>query len=285
MKEWISEKTKKLPWRTRDYIMYVRIFKRIPNLKKPKYFSEKLLCRKQNDCHINPIYTLLADKLLVRDYVELKIGADFLINLIYSTQDASTLIDVIDELGDVVIKPNHGAGMVHFFECTPAVDELRAQIDKFEKWLKVDFSEHACEYHYKNIDRFLLVEKRLRDKHPFLIDYKFHLFRQPDGTFWYILQIIDNRFRGDIMRTFFINSLSDSALDEYRNILELALSKSFVLADGIDYVRIDWYIVNDKLYFGELTLTPAAGFGTGFGAELDKLMGSKWHYNFPEKKA
>ncbi|KTQ73018.1 hypothetical protein NS226_23615, partial [Aureimonas ureilytica] len=54
----------------------------------------------------------------------------------------------------------------------------------------------------------------------------------------------------------------------------LALSKT--LASDFDYVRVDWYIHDQHIYFGELTFTPGAGMVTGLDRGLDKMMGEMW---------
>ena len=43
-----------------------------------------------------------------------------------------------------------------------------------------------------------------------------------------------------------------------------------------NYVRIDWYVVDGKAYFSELTFTPAAGMGKNFGDELEEIMCKMW---------
>lgn len=282
MKKLIKPLFKKSPWRAQDYFIYLKTFRRWPDLKKPTRFSEKILCRKHYDCHVNIMYTLMADKMLVREYVEGKIGAGYLIPLIYSTSRPEDLLEIREKLINVIAKPNHGAGMVHFYDAVPSFLELSEHCRKFQKWLDLDFSEISCEYHYKNIERKILIEQRLRCDEPYLTDYKFHLFRQDNGEYWYVLQVIGNRFLGDIERTFFINTLNDPLLSECKDLLSQALTLSITLADSIDYVRIDWYIVQQSLYFGEITLTPAAGFSPGIGDALDRLMGEKWHYIKPE---
>ena len=60
------------------------------------------------------------------------------------------------------------------------------------------------------------------------------------------------------------------------------LDRMFEVAEGLardmDFCRVDLYSVNDRdVYFGEMTLTPEAGFGRfGPTAEGDFLMGSLW---------
>ncbi len=77
---------KKMPWAYQDRLYYFRRFRRLPNLRQPKVFNEKVLYRKfvygdyQN-------YGRLSDKYSVRDYVAEKVGSEYLIPLVYETSD------------------------------------------------------------------------------------------------------------------------------------------------------------------------------------------------------
>jgi len=58
--------------------------------------------------------------------------------------------------------------------------------------------------------------------------------------------------------------------------LEHALELSKKLASDFDYVRVDWYIHDERIYFGELTFTPGAGLVTGLDRGLNQMMGDMW---------
>jgi len=58
--------------------------------------------------------------------------------------------------------------------------------------------------------------------------------------------------------------------------LERALELSKTLATDFDYVRVDWYIHEGHIYFGELTFTPGAGMVTGLENGLNQIMGDMW---------
>jgi len=277
IKSWLSP----LPWSVRDQITYFTTFRRRANMKNPVYFTEKLLCRKHYDCNENALFSLLADKYRVRSYVEEKIGADYLIPLQHTVENPDDLRALRMSLDDVVVKPTHGAGMVHFFETPPSEQALDDAMITFQQWLAADFGSRSHEYHYQAIPPRLMIEKRIHGEEPSLRDYKIHLFRQSDGSHWYVLQTIDNRFIGEVRHRFYINSMEHADLVSARTLLEKAVELSIILADRLDYARYDWYVAAGKLWFGEITLTPAAGFTVSLGEELDKLMGSRWNYQKP----
>ncbi len=78
------------------------------NLENPKTFSEKIQWLKLNDR--KPLHTLCADKYAVREYIKEKIGEQYLIPLVYHTDNPSDIIP--DNLPDYpfIIKTNHGCG-------------------------------------------------------------------------------------------------------------------------------------------------------------------------------
>ena len=80
-----------------------------PENKKPLTFNEKVLFRKQY-LMLDIKYKYLSDKLLVRDYVRERIGDDYFVPLLYHTTSPDTLLNCSPQC-DVMLKPNHGAGM------------------------------------------------------------------------------------------------------------------------------------------------------------------------------
>jgi hypothetical protein len=84
---------------------------------------------------------------------------------------------------------------------------------------------------------------------------------------------------------FYVNNLNeayhkirDTGLDVTPQMASLqhALALSKKLASDFDYVRVDWYIDNEQIYFGELTFTPGAGLVTGLDRGLNQMMGDMW---------
>ncbi|MCT8358129.1 hypothetical protein NLA05_18005 [Xanthomonas citri pv. anacardii] len=245
-----------LPWRHQDRLYFLHTFGRLPDLYAPKCFNEKILYRK---CvHGDYLqYQRLADKFAVRPYVAVKIGEAHLIPLLLDTTDPQDLLR-LPQWQQTVIKANHGAAMV----------------------------EVVREIHYRDIPPRILVEKYIGDAQQVPVDYKFHMFRQADGTFKYVLQVIYGRFdTPKLSMTFFVGNLHDAfhrIRDDGRappcapELLEQALELSKVLASDFDYVRVDWYIQHGQVYFGELTFTPGAGLVTGLDRGLDRMMGDMW---------
>lgn len=57
--------------------------------------------------------------------------------------------------------------------------------------------------------------------------------------------------------------------------LDNLLNYAGKLSKPFPFVRVDFYIVNEKVYFGELTFTPCAGLDTNILPEADAMMGKE----------
>lgn len=274
----------KLPYKTKLSLHYFRSFKKLPNLNNPKTFNEKVLRRiiydKKN------IYSFYADKYEVRKYIEEKLGADYLVPLI-AVYDHAENLNYLSSWKNIVIKPNHGAGMVKIIDHELSLEGKQEIIKNAQQWLEFDFGSYTGEWHYSSIKPKLLVEEKITALGESLRDYKFHRFTQPDGSFKQILQIIAERSEDGFETSFFdlndlniiIHSpfgyevkLSDYEKDKIKKIEKL----NTMICSEIDYVRLDWYITSKSIYFGEITLTPGAGLSPNFDGDFGLKLGQLW---------
>ena len=238
---------------------------RFPNLKRPSAFNEMILMRCLNP---DPRWSSLADKLSVREYVKERIGEQYLIPLI-AAPGAFTK-QVFDSLpASFVMKANHGSNFVEVVwdKSKTSFEELRRIAGR---WLSIDYYRVAREQHYKGIQPRIFFETLLRDQSGTVpADYKMHMFgHDPDGPVIYT-GIISDRFgkpRADIYDARW-NKLelawgdyarSECALPRPSNWEELK-RVAMRLADGLGYVRVDLYVCDQQIFFGELTFTPGGG--------------------------
>lgn len=238
---------------------------RFPNLTEPETFNELILHR----ClHPDPLWSVLADKLAVREFVRERIGEEHLIPLI-AVPDVFTEA-VFAALPDAfVMKANHGCGHVRIVE-----DKRQTSFDELNRlaqaWLAQDFSRTNRERHYRPIQPKLYFEQLLVDRAGRIpADLKMNMFgRDAAGPIIYA-GVVSDRFgvpHGDVFDVRW-NRL-DLAVGHYPRsdvppappphwdeIVRLAMR----LVQGLGYVRLDLYVPDGKVYFGELTFTPGAG--------------------------
>ena len=253
---------------------------RFPNLRNPVTYNDYILLR----ClHPDPLWTTLADKLAVREFVKARVGDAHLVPL-FAAPEVFTR-EVFDALPtQFVMKANHGCAFVEIVR-----DKSQTSFEALDrlakKWLAVDYSRESRERHYKAIKPRLYFEKLLLDSEGNIpADIKMNMFgRGPDGPIIYT-GIVSNRFsdphgdvfdanwnRVDLTLGDFARTEADVAPPENWSEIVAFASR---LADGLGYVRVDVYLVDGHIYFGELTFTPGAGVFPFYPDRIDYEWGA-----------
>ena len=254
------------------------------NLKKPLTLNEKLQWLKINQRE--KILTTCADKICVREYVEKKIGSKYLIPVCFYTYN---IIEIdYKSMPDypVIIKTNHDSS-------GGIIVKNKSEIDwgltrkKLKKLCKKNYYYRTKEWPYKNIKPGILVEKLLIDeKNNIPNDYKFHCI---NGKVKMIQVDID---RNTNHRRNWYNKDWESLEFDW-NASELNKKNNFVskndvpkplqlnemlritekLAGDFPYVRVDLYLCNQNIFFGELTFYHGSGYSPIVPIEYDKKLG------------
>lgn len=262
-------------------IYYFLKMKRKLNLKDPKRFSEKIQLRKLN--YNNSLYYLCADKYLVRDYVKNKIGEKYLIPLLF-VGDNLTKKDISSLPKSFIIKTNNASktNIIVLDKKNTNFDDI---IKKTDCYLESNFWYRSFEMFYSKIKPKVIVEKLIFDNNGNLPDdYKFHVFKDKKD-YKIIIQIDSDRITNH-KRAFYDenwnrlgysfgfqnNEENKSKPQNFNKMLEISKK----LANDFDYVRVDLYNVNGKIYFGELTFTHGSGYEKFVPDSVDFEWGSYW---------
>lgn len=238
----------------------------------PKSFCEKLQWLKlYNRC---PEYTIMVDKYAVKEYVASRIGEEYIIPTLgiwNSPEDIEW-----DKLPDqFVLKTTHGGGGNGVVICKNK-DTLDKNLAKtmLHHSLGVDIYRILGEWPYKNVPKRIIAEKFVsstKTNSPKDIpDYKFFCF---DGEPLYCQVIRDRRSIETIdfydmewkhQEFVGLNPIAVNGPDLVDKPMKFGDMKQICrnLAKGIPFVRVDLYVVDDDVYFGELTFYPASGFGS-----------------------
>lgn len=244
-------------------IRYRRAFHKRLNLNNPQSFNEKLIWLKLYDYPNNSLVIKCSDKLLVREYVEACGLKDILNDLLFVFDSPKEIYwDNLPE--QFVLKWNFGAGFNLVCKDKSKLIEEKA-LKQLTKWGKKKYWLPNSELHYKKITKRIVCEKFLSDrKHDVIPDYKVYCF---NGNPMAILVMFD---RGHGLKTEFFdvnwNKLGDNPKYDKPNqttekpeCLDKMIEASCKLSKPFKFVRCDFYVVNNKLVFGELTFTPAGG--------------------------
>ena len=249
------------------------------NLKTPKSFSEKIQWLKLYDRR--PEYTMMVDKVKVKEYVASKIGEQYVIPTL-GVWDDPDKIDFHALPERFVLKLNHNSG-TGMYICK---DKSKIDVEKVKsglrKGLKENYYKKNREWPYKDVPRRAFAEEYMEDEFGELRDYKFFCF---DGEVK-ALFIASDRSRGEHAVKFdffdadfnhlpFTNGHPNAdvlpkkpkAFDEMKRLAS-------ELSKGIPQVRIDFYEVNGKPYFGEMTFFHWSG--------MKPYDPEEWDYKFGE---
>lgn len=265
-----------------DYKYTIQRFKKtfgyVPDLKKPKTFNEKLNWRKLYDQRT--IFKIFADKMAVRKYVEDKIGNEILIKVL-QVVDKARSINYANLPYSFVIKASHGSGWNKIVMNKDILNEKEIN-DYFKPILKIDYSRFGREWCYKNLTPRLIIEELLIDKNGNLpLDYKFFCF---NGIVRF-LQVDFDRFDNHTRNLYDPNfNIIKCQLHFPPHVARINPPKNFDylksvasrLSKDLDFIRVDLYSINNKIYFGELTCYPGNGFEKFQPAIYDSTFGEYW---------
>lgn len=272
----IKNLLKILPDKLYLQLMYFKHFRKFINFDNPKSFNEKIQFLKLK--YRSNELTEMADKYKVKQYVSQLIGNEYVIPTlgVWNTTEEINF----DELPEkFVLKCNNDSGGVVICK-----DKQALNIEETKKFLNSRLNNNGFwygrEWPYKNIKPCIIAEKYMENNgQNELIDYKFFCFNgQPK-----VVLVCSERFASNNMcKTYFDEDWNLLNIREanHRTDKEQKKPQSFEkmktisqkLAKDMPFVRIDFYEIEGKLYFGEITFFPASG--------LEKFKPEKWNNIF-----
>ena len=248
------------------------------NLENPKTFNEKLQWLKIYDR--KEIYTTMVDKYKVKDYIANMIGEEYIIPTL-GVYDKFSNIDFSKLPNQFVIKCTHDSGGLVICRDKKQFNQNEAQ-KKLNQSMKKNFFHNNREWPYKNVEPKIIIEKYMQNEQDTsLSDYKFYCFNG-NVKYLYISMGLENHqtariafFDTDFKPAGFGRSdyqTFDSIPNKpknYERMKELAEK----LSQNNPFMRVDFYEINGKIYFSELTLYPCGGFMPFQPKEWDYKLG------------
>lgn len=246
----------------------------------PKSYQEKIQFRKLYGNHA--FYALVADKYRGRDYVAARAGAERLIPLlgVYDRLQASDFETLPQQF---IIKANHGCKWNRIVRDKSALD-VGETVRHFNRLRRRRFGWRGGERHYNFIEPKILIEELLQCEGAAPWEYNFYCFNGPGGfDYDYTVErppdsgafaVIDSE--GKVLLN---QDLSAAEMERYArpsnfdDMLEVAKT----LSAEFDFVRVDLYTLNGRVYFGELTCTPRRGYGRIASETVQRRRNDMWH--------
>lgn len=248
------------------------------DLNNPKTFNEKLQWLKIHDR--NPLYIKLVDKYEVKQYVADRIGQEHIIPT-YGVWNRFEDIDFEQLPVQFVLKTTHDSGSIVICKDKGKFNYKEAS-RKLNKSLKRNYYYKGREWPYKSVKPRIIAEQFMVDESGFeLKDYKILCF---DGV-PKLIELHQGRFSDTHYQDFYDTEWNKTGICNIHEqqhpdlapkpiCLEQMLEYSRILSANIPHVRVDWYVINRALYFGEMTFYDASGFDLFKDNHDDLLLGS-----------
>lgn len=264
-------------------IKYYQWFHKLPNLKNPKTFNEKLNWLKLYDRR--PEYTTMVDKYEAKKYVSDRVGCQYVIPTVGGPWKSFDEID-FDVLPDqFVLKTTHDCGGVVICKDKKTFDKKKAKAF-LHGHLKNNYYLTCREWPYKNVEPRIFAEAYMKDgENDFLPVYKIMCFNGEP----HIIQTIQNDKQPNESIDYFDSDWkllklkqnfpnSDKPLSKPEKLGEM-LEIAQALSKGKNFLRVDLYVINGKIAFSEHTFYSDAGMAK-FDPEIwDERLGEKIDLN------
>ena len=240
---------------------YAQTNDHLPDLDRPVWFNEKVRWQFLN--HPNPLMTLAAEKIAVRQYLRFK-GARILPPRLYATFDDPGEIAGFDFPARFALKSAFGTGQNHLEDgsrITPRAELAR----EAASWLNWDQWRCTGEFHYRGQPRRWLVEEFLPSRHG-QVEYKIFCMM---GRPLFILVITDRTGANDYRRRIYdcdwkpagfhwLGSEPETSPLPRPADLDLMLAEAARLSEDFMHVRVDFLRCDERLVFSELTFASNA---------------------------
>lgn len=252
------------------------------NLKQPLRYTEKLQWYKLY--YRTPLMTRCADKYEVREYVKEK-GYGQYLNVLYGVYENADEINFDNLPNEFIIKATHGSG-------TNALiyDKRKANLADLRKkanaWISNREGYEGREWCYYDIKPRLIVEKVLEsnEQHD-LPDYKFFCFQGQVFCLYMMQNYTLDHARGELgffdrdFRLMPVHRMDFKPIttqptkpENYEKMIEIAEA----LSAPFPHARVDFYNIDGKITFGEITFYNASGYTKFNPDEFDFVMGEKF---------
>lgn len=255
---------------------------RVPNIKRPKRYTEKIQWYKL--FYKNPDIIRCSDKYEVRAFVRER-GLGNILNELYAVWDSHDEINLAELPSASMLKATHGSGTNLLVSDKSSFPESNIK-SIAQYWLQLDASMLGREWGYKWISPKIIAEKVLpRDSRGDLPDFKFFCFDGKVFCLYVMRDYTDNHDNGEL--AFFDREFNNLGVyrkdfkplikainkpDNFSKMIEYAE----VLSQGFPHVRVDFYNIDGKIVFGEMTFYNASGYTRFDPDNFDFILGEQF---------
>jgi hypothetical protein len=270
-----------LPLPTRRRLAYLLFVQRPLSLRAPATCTEKVNWRIVRDRR--PILGQMCDKLLAKELAVERVPGLRVPRVLWSGTDVGDFAAVPDLPNHWVLKPNHRTAMVHLGAGRPDPELLRRRT---HGWVDDALGQRQGEWGYSQARHLIFAEEMLGTPGQAPDDYKVFCF---DGR-PYMIQHDQGRSKRWHGRHFMTPNWEllpvasghpDLHPPARPPALDALLDTAARLSAGMDFLRVDLYLVDDEIFFGEFTAYPGGGLETFHPRSFDRELGARW--TLPER--
>lgn len=252
------------------------------NIHSPKTFNEKLNFRKLYDK--NPLFGVCVNKYYSKEYVRNIIGIDISPKTLFIGDEISKM-DFRELPEKFVIKTTNASGS-KFYDIieNKSICDLEKIIRKYNKIVKIKYGKQSYEPWYDYTKQQIIIEEYLEMNNHNSIEMKVYCFNN-GGNFDVIYRVIKDRFEKKT-QSFYnkdweyldIGYNNDELHDALKkpDYLDYIFEISKRISNEFDFIRIDYLIFENRIYFGELTVADSSGFIKFDKIHWDNFIGEKW---------
>lgn len=248
------------------------------DLNNPKTFNEKLQWLKLYNR--NPLYTVMVDKVRAKEYVANKIGEQYIIPTLGVWENVDD-IDFDSLPSRFVIKCNHNSGKGMYICKDKSKMDTEKVRNGLRKGLRENYYLHGREWPYKDVPRRIIAEQYMEDESGYeLKDYKIFNFNGKPQ----FIEVDFDRFTNHRRNIYSCDwNMLDMEIQYKANpshqiarpkCLNEMLHLSEILSANIPHVRTDFYVINEQIYFGELTFFHGSGMEFFYPQQWNEIIGN-----------
>ncbi|MDQ3080123.1 MAG: polysaccharide biosynthesis protein [Pseudomonadota bacterium] len=244
----------------------------LPDLDAPRLFNEWVQWRKLYDRDLG--LAALTDKFYAKAYAAERIGPELIIPTLWQGR---RLPDVAPWPLPLIVKSNHGCKQFVVVRCVKDWQRARRLAPS---WLKTVYGKWLDEWHYGRAEQSLLVEPFIGPAEGLPTDYKLFVF---GGVAPFVQVHVDRHADHRWVqydRDWSKISHCSADVDRPMRLAEM-LDAAEKIAGNRDHLRVDFYEVAGRLWFGETCLFPGSGLDPFDPVELDEIFGRLWTTRVP----
>ncbi len=244
--------------------------KRLPDLDTPRRFTELVQLRKLFDR--SEYHNILMDKVAAKRVAEAALGSRWVVPTLWQ----GTLLPAeMPFAAPAILKARHGCNQYAVLCTEPHALAWQRLRWRGRRWQRKPYGQWLDEWAYRDVPRGLLAEPLLGGRLPLPIDYKIYVF---GGRATHVQVHLDRMGQHrwvlhDRQWTPLVDS--DDRLPPPR-ALKAMLEAAETLARGQSFVRVDFYEVDGRPYFGEFCLYPGSGLDRFAEDWIDHELGGLW---------